>query len=563
MSKLILYLLESSAVLALLYSLYLLLLRKETFFSLNRFYLLAILVFSFLIPLMSFKVSVSPNKVMEKPIEQLSVARLSYYEALSDWNFEGNGNGNNQVGTSPQTPVKWINSKVIMMLLLSIYGVGVLAALFRLVWVYRWIYQLKNRNPKMEMEGMTVVKVPYEIPPFSFMSSVFICENLIGTDEFRQILAHERTHIEQRHSADLLIVQLLAAFLWFNPVAWWLIKSLKTTHEYIADKKMINQGYSLVEYQSLLLRQLISNNSFGLVHNFNLSFIKNRITMMKIKDSGWAGRAKVAFALSFVVIFGLIVSQCNSKIDDQNTANLDFNTTPNLALPVLPETGYKFDGDLSNSIEVSIFNDQLWIDGEPYQVSDIGTVIKQANLTERGFVVMKVDKDQSMSLVRKVEWELREANSRRMLYIGQTSEGNPVEMTFLLPATPGSSSRLKVAKIDDEFARKHDLDLYKVDLSNDLGAVSLDQTYDFVKGQIEQGKSNYVVSVKYDDNTSYGHYLSNLNQIQEAFNQIYEERTKEMFGKSFFDLDRTNTEEKEQYDAVRKGVPRAISIAER
>lgn len=462
------YLIESSAVLALLYSLYLLLLRKETFFNLNRFYLLAI---SFLIPIVSFQVSVSPNQVIKKPIEQLSTVRFKYYEALSDWNFEGNGNTENPTSANQLANFKWINGKLVMMLLLFIYGIGVLASLFRLVWIYRSIYQLKSGNPKMEMQGMTIVKGPYEIPPFSFMNSVFMYKDLIGTDEFQQILAHEKTHIEQRHSADLIIVQLLAAFLWFNPVVWWLIKSLKTTHEYIADKKMINQGYSLVEYQSLLLRQLISNNSFGLVHNFNLTFIKKRIIMMKIKDSGWAGRAKVAFALSFVVIFGLIVSQCNSKIDDHNAVTLNTNEALELTLPILPETGYKFDGDLSNSIEISINNDQLWINGENYEVSEIGTVIKQANLSETSFVVMKVGNDQSMSLVLDVQAELRKANKRKVLYLGQTTEKQSFKMPFLLPPNPESNS-VHVLKIDDEYARQNDLNLYKVDLSDDLGTAS-------------------------------------------------------------------------------------------
>lgn len=284
--------------------------------------------------------------------------------------------------------------------------------------------------------------------------------------------------------------------------------------------------------------------------------------MMKIKDSGWAGRAKVAFALSFVVIFGLIVSQCNSKIDDHNAVTLNTNEALELTLPILPETGYKFDGDLSNSIEISINNDQLWINGENYEVSEIGTVIKQANLSETSFVVMKVGNDQSMSLVLDVQAELRKANKRKVLYLGQTTEKQSFKMPFLLPPNPESNS-VHVLKIDDEYAKQNDLNLHKVDLSDDLGTASRQETYDFLKDHLERAKSNYVVSVKYNDNTTYGHYLLNLNQVNGAFDQIYDERAKEMFGKNFYDLDRSIDEEREQYNAVRKGLPRAISIAER
>ena len=167
---------------------------------------------------------------------------------------------------------------------------------------------------------------------------------MVGTPEFDQILAHERTHIQQKHSIDLIFVQLLAAFFWFNPVIWRLIKSLKTTHEYIADKKIINSGYSLVEYQTLLLKQLISNNSFGLVHNFNLSFIKKRITMMKNKKSGWSGKVKVAMTIAITLIGGAIIIQCNSRIDEQVSLKSEIPSTLEFAqgvdLPRLPETGY-------------------------------------------------------------------------------------------------------------------------------------------------------------------------------------------------------------------------------
>ncbi|MEQ8237792.1 MAG: hypothetical protein RIA69_01200, partial [Cyclobacteriaceae bacterium] len=177
------------------------------------------------------------------------------------------------------------------------------------------------------------------------------------------------------------------------------------------------------------------------------------------------------FALSFVVIFGLIVSQCNSKIDDHNAVTLNTNEALELTLPILPETGYKFDGDLSNSIEISINNDQLWINGENYEVSEIGTVIKQANLSETSFVVMKVGNDQSMSLVLDVQAELRKANKRKVLYLGQTTEKQSFKMPFLLPPNPESNS-VHVLKIDDEYARQNDLNLYKVDLSDDLGTAS-------------------------------------------------------------------------------------------
>ena len=83
--------------------------------------------------------------------------------------------------------------------------------------------------------------------------------------------------------------------------------------------------------------------------------------------------------------------------------------------------------------------------------------------------------------------------------------------------------------------------------------------YEFVKGQMEKGSSDYVISAGFDDDDTYSEYLVNLAYIQEAFNQIYQERSQQMFGKDFYDIAANN---KEQYQAVRQGIPRAISVAE-
>jgi beta-lactamase regulating signal transducer with metallopeptidase domain len=319
MSSLILYLLESSAVLAFFYVLYILVLKRETFFSFNRFFLIGILVFSLLSPFLKFDFIPSNVVAVEQPIEEISKIRLSYYEAIADWEIENLSSTESLELSGENTSVfysgiEW--AKIIQTILFIIYLVGIVACLSRTIWTLRGIWKMTRIYPNDIIDGVKVIKIPSPIAPFSFLNYVFVPNSLNNPPDFDQIMAHEKIHIEQRHSIDLIFVQLLAAFLWFNPLIWQLIKSLKTTHEYIADKKIINAGYSLVEYQSLLLRQLISNNSFGLVHNFNLSFIKKRITMMEIKKSGWEGRAKVAMVLCAVVLFSLFIVQCNAVIDE-------------------------------------------------------------------------------------------------------------------------------------------------------------------------------------------------------------------------------------------------------
>ena len=580
MSKVILYLLEVSTVLAILYSLYLLLLKNETFFSLNRFFLLFILGFSFLFPLLNFDLFPSKVAIIKQPIEQLSSIRASYYEALASWSYEGSNRtlNNQQVNTNTNMPtVAWNSKKMALTLLLTVYGIGLLAMIFRISWTFLWIIRLKSSNPKESIQGVVVVKLPHPIAPFSFMKYVFVYKDLIDSEEFDQILAHEKTHIKQRHSIDLLFVQLLAAGLWFNPVVWLLIKSLKTTHEYIADKKMIASGHSLVEYQSLLLRQLISNNSYGLVHNFNLSFIKKRITMMTIKESGWVGRAKVAITLSIATIFSLVIVQCNFKVDEQVSIK-PISSSPveyadDINVPILPSTTVTYNRDLSNALNLTIQDNKITINNVEVEIDKIASLVAEKS-SESTIVVVVIDGKQSMALVRDVQLEFRNANRRKLLYLGKTTSGKQVEITFLLPPDPENtrSGLPQMPSFDlSKGTRKGDIvtldktEILMIDLGNQDGFANQNKVERFVKSHIERQSSDYVVSAKYKDDDTFNDYLLNLTFIQEAFNQIYDERAQKMFGKSFgeMNIERSNNEEvKKQYMAVRKGVPKAISIAD-
>lgn len=392
------------------------------------------------------------------------------------------------------------------------------------------------------------------------MKYVFVHEAMRQTEEFEQVLAHERTHIRQKHSLDLLIVQLVAAFLWFNPLVWHLIKSLKTTHEYIADRKMITQGYSLVEYQTLLLRQLISNNSFGLVHNFNLSFIKKRITMMKNKKSGRIGRAKVALAVFTTIIFSGLIVQCNSNngepLDQHEETLASHDFVDDINLPVIPGSEFRLDGNPDDIVTFSISENRLAIDGVPYSLEEVQAMLEKSGLTKKGVVRIRVDRAQSMGFVRDVMWELRRADRRKLLYEGQTLEGKKVEIPFLLPPHPSGESGVPMPVLDEKYISENQLDLLKINMGDRSGISHQQQVYDFVQAHVKKGSSNYVISALYQDNDKFNQYLMSLVGLIEGFNQIYRERSQEMFGKELQDL------QKEEYDAVRRGIPKAISIAE-
>lgn len=304
---------------------------------------------------------------------------------------------------------------------------------------------------------------------------------------------------------------------------------------------------------------------------------------MKIKKSGWAGKAKVAFTLSVAVVFGMLIIQCNSTIEEgaslevekaQLSAELEAKQEfiNLMRLPELPETGYKFKGNMEDVLSFTISDDNLTIDGESYEMHEIASTIEKSGLTEKGVILMRIDQDQTMSFVRDVWWELRKAGNRKFIYIGRTSTGEKVEMPFLLPPAPGhlahdgkypESIDLSAGIRKGDIVTLGDKEILTINLGNRDGIMNQGNVDSFVRKHMRKHSSNYVVSATYQDDDTYNDYLLNLVHIHNAFTKIYQERAQEMFGKNFYDLDRKNKTEKEQYHAVRKGIPRAISVAER
>lgn len=278
------YLVEVSLTLVGLYLIYLLLLRQEQFFQFNRFYLLVAVGLSFLLPVLQFDFDYSAVVP-----EEVIVAGSTLQTIYGEWVMP-------EVDQESSLPV-WFY------ILTGIYAVGVFGCYTRFGLMLSAIRKLVKDGETNRETSFVIVKSSTVHQPFSFLNFIFTNKQSADAEGFDQILAHEKIHIHERHSIDLIIVQLIAPLIWFHPLIWRLIHSIKANHEYIVDKAIIRQGYSLVEYQTLLLSQLVSNNSYGLVHNFNLSFIKKRITMMNTnKKSLWA-YTKVTLAILSIAVF--------------------------------------------------------------------------------------------------------------------------------------------------------------------------------------------------------------------------------------------------------------------
>lgn len=338
MTGFLIYLLESGLCLSLLYAAYWLLLRKETYFHFIRIYLVGSIFLALIVPVIHLNFMIEPGSTLTEPASGIIKFR-NYYEELigmsnADFgaepdsrHFKGINSGREQTypdyysadyssGNRPLgsdeiggsiNPEKNVFRLSLAKLLVIIYIAGVVYFLARFVYLVIRLRMLAKRNGFIRQKDFRMVEIEEDISPFSFFRFLFINHRFFNESELENVLEHEKAHIRQKHSIDHLLAHGMAVFQWFNPFAWKLSDALKTTHEYIADRQVIEKGFERFDYQSLLLRQVIGYHSTELVNNFNLKPIKKRIVMMNKNKSGIPAKLKallvVPFAIATFIIF--------------------------------------------------------------------------------------------------------------------------------------------------------------------------------------------------------------------------------------------------------------------
>jgi hypothetical protein len=303
MNNYLLYMVESGICLGLFYLVYWAFLRKETFFAINRLLLMLSIPLSFLIPLINLP---SPLKTAPPVEQQHLFAPVSNIQA---------------------------NSFGLMDVLWVIYLAGVGFFLARFAYKIAQLFLLIKKNGYQKYGKINLVFIEENSAPFSFFNFFFLNKSNVSQHDLLRIIDHELVHINQYHSIDLIIIELLTIVEWFNPFVRPYKTSLKETHEYLADNHVIAQGCSKAKYQLLIFEQHVGLKLFEFVNNFNHSLIKRRITMMtKGKSKTWA---KSKFLLMIPVICFLVLAFANPKPASSTT---QAKMTSEDVLPALDES---------------------------------------------------------------------------------------------------------------------------------------------------------------------------------------------------------------------------------
>jgi tetratricopeptide (TPR) repeat protein len=196
-------------------------------------------------------------------------------------------------GANSNQNINWLK------IILVVYFIGASFFLVRFLANFVWIFAYVLKHKTQHISGMKVVRFEKNISPFSFLNYVFISKKQYPEEDLSKIIAHEKVHIQQKHSIDLILLELLLVFQWFNPFVWFYKRAIKITHEYLADNGTLNSGIDLPSYQYSLLNQALHENNFEMVSSYNFS-IKKRIKMMMQKRSPKLATLKLAIALPII-----------------------------------------------------------------------------------------------------------------------------------------------------------------------------------------------------------------------------------------------------------------------
>lgn len=278
----LLVLLKINIVLSACYLLYRFFLRKLTFFNLNRAFLVASPMIAALAPFLSFTIYRQPP--LPSSVQPLFIASAARSTALAV-----SGRDMTLIWATTGQTIFWVG--VVFMAAVLLFRLGSLWVLFR-------------NSGRILYQGNVIRVSPKGSNPFSFFQSIFLHPGSFNPEELAVIVAHEKVHIHQWHSIDMLLGALIRIGCWFNPLAWLLDKEIRKNLEFIADNKVLQQGVERRSYQLSLLSIATNGASLKLSTNFNFSHLKTRIYMMNLQRS--SKRQLMKYGMSALLISGIV-----------------------------------------------------------------------------------------------------------------------------------------------------------------------------------------------------------------------------------------------------------------
>ena len=281
------YFLKVNVAIVLFYAFYRLFFYKDTFFGWRRTALLCFFAVSAAVPLLNIQTWITEQEPM------VAMADLYASVVLPELT----------IGTEA-APTDW---KSILSEYANIAYWGIVALLMiRLIMQLAGIIRLTCRCRKIQIGNTSIHLLPKADGPFSFFHWIFIHPSSHTEEEFNEILTHEQTHARQWHSIDVIISELVCIFCWCNPFAWLMKREIRTNLEYMADARVLENGYDSKTYQYHLLGLSHQKAAVTIYNSFNVLPLKKRIKMMNKKRTKEIGRTKYLMFLPLAALLMIV-----------------------------------------------------------------------------------------------------------------------------------------------------------------------------------------------------------------------------------------------------------------
>ena len=282
MSPFLLYIARAGLYLSLFYAFYLLVMRRTTFFRLNRALLLAGSYLCLLLPFIRLRTVTEASGLAQ---------------ALT---MVGGVGGGEPAKQALRTAFPW------QTVLLALYLAGAIVTLALYLLSAHQMRRVIRRAEKSRREGCRLLLLDENIPSFSWGRTVVMSRQ--DLQENPAIFTHEQMHVRCRHSLDLLLFLPLQLLFWWNPLVWITREELRLLHEYEADEGVLQKGIDATKYQLLLVRKAVGDQRFSLASGFQHAKLKNRIEMMlKPTSSGWMRWSYLAL----IPVLAMFMFACN------------------------------------------------------------------------------------------------------------------------------------------------------------------------------------------------------------------------------------------------------------
>jgi hypothetical protein len=307
MEALFIFILKSSGLLAMFYFAYTFLLRKETFFNSSRWFLIAGLITSIILPFVVYTKVIwieAPPAPAPAPIITTTA------------NSIGNIPPSNHdvVAYKPQykptsvTVIEEEKAEINWSLILTVvYGIGFLSFLIKFALDFYSLNTILKGKKIKQQDDFKFIDVKENIAPFSYFDYIVYNSSLYTPTELENILEHEKVHSDQNHTVDVLISRIFCILFWFNPIIWLYKKAILQNLEFIADNEASKKIADKKAYQYTLLKITTHETCVAITNHFYQSLIKKRIVMLNKNQSNkrnyWKYSAVIPALGAFVLLF--------------------------------------------------------------------------------------------------------------------------------------------------------------------------------------------------------------------------------------------------------------------